>query len=61
MKKEKCNIKKANIKTRVGMQYVCDSCGIIVTVSKACSCDPCQIICCGQDMKILTAVDSVAM
>lgn len=53
MKKEKCNIKKASIKTKVGMRYVCDSCGIIVTVSKACSCDPCQIICCGQDMKIL--------
>ena len=61
MKKEKHSIKKASIKTKVGMRYVCDSFGIIVAVDKACSCDPCQIICCGQDMKILTAVDSVAM
>jgi len=54
MEKEKCRIKKASTKTEEGMRYVCDSCGIIVTVDKACSCDPCQIICCGQDMKILT-------
>ncbi len=54
MKKEKYKIEKASIKTKKGMRYVCDSCGLIVTVDKACLCDPCQIICCGQEMKILT-------
>jgi len=52
--KEKFKIEKANSRTKEGMRYVCDSCGIIVTVDKACSCNPCYIICCGQDMKILT-------
>lgn len=45
----------ANSKAKKGIQYVCDSCGFIVTVNKACSCNSCNIICWGQNMKILTS------
>lgn len=45
---------KATSKAKKGMRFVCDSCGMILTVEKTCSCDCCDIICCGQDMKVLS-------
>ena len=48
-------IVKATSKAKIGMRYVCDSCGMILVVEKPCSCDCCDIICCGQDMKILSS------
>jgi rubrerythrin len=35
-----------------GDSYVCEVCGLAVTVDEACGCvDVCDIICCGQPMK----------
>ena len=48
-------IAKATSKAKKGMKYVCDSCGMILVVKEACSCDCCDIICCGQDMKVLSS------
>jgi hypothetical protein len=32
--------------------YVCESCGLVVSVDEVCDCvDVCDIICCGQPMK----------
>ncbi len=45
--------KKTGAKTKKGSKYVCDACGMVVTVDQACGCDPCDIICCGQDMSLL--------
>lgn len=46
-------VTKATSKAKKGMEYVCDSCGMVLVVKEACSCDCCDIICCGQDMKVL--------
>lgn len=35
-----------------GARYICDACGLALTVDTACSCDDfCDIICCGEQMK----------
>ena len=35
-----------------GARYVCDTCGLSMTVDNACRCtDFCDIICCGEQMK----------
>ena len=46
--------KKTTAKKKVtkGDSYVCEVCGLAVTVDKACGCvDVCDIICCGKPMK----------
>jgi len=55
IRREKPKITKATSKAKKVMQYVCDSCGMILVVEEACSCDCCDIICCGQDMKVLNS------
>ena len=35
-----------------GARYVCDACGLAMTVDNPCGCtDFCDIICCGEQMK----------
>jgi len=45
--------RKARAKSKAAKKrkYTCDTCGIVLSVDEACSCDPCDIICCGQDMR----------
>jgi hypothetical protein len=46
--------KKTAAKKKVtrGDSYVCEVCGLAVTVDEECGCvDVCDIICCGQPMK----------
>ncbi|MFA5388208.1 MAG: hypothetical protein WC312_00435 [Candidatus Omnitrophota bacterium] len=54
---KKKTVKKAGRKTKKaekGMKYVCDECGMAVTVNDACSCtDVCDITCCGRDMRLV--------
>jgi hypothetical protein len=39
-------------KTRVGDSYVCNVCGLAVTVDEACDCvGACDIICCDKPMR----------
>ena len=59
IKIRKLKVTKANSKAKKGIKYVCDSCGIILSVDKACDCSLCDIICCGQDMKVLTSAPKV--
>lgn len=54
VKKEKAKGVKAASKKKKGSKYVCDACGMVVTVDKECGCDSCNISCCGQDMSLLT-------
>lgn len=35
-----------------GDKYVCDVCGLVVSVDNACGCvESCDLICCGEQMK----------
>jgi len=45
---------KIGAKAKKGAKYICDACGMIVTVDKECACDPCDITYCSQDMTLLT-------
>lgn len=52
--KKESPAKKASAKRKVakGESYVCEVCGLAVSVDEACGCvDVCDIICCGQPMK----------
>jgi len=53
IKKEEPKIGKTNSKVKKGTKYACASCGMVLVVDRACSCDRCDIICCGEDMKVL--------
>lgn len=53
-KKAKAKNSKVKSKTKKGAKYACDVCGVVVTVDEACGCDPCDIACCGQDMKVIS-------
>ncbi len=33
-------------KAKTGDRYVCDACGMVVSVEGACACDPCGLVCC---------------
>ncbi|MCS7150787.1 MAG: hypothetical protein NZ928_00150 [Endomicrobia bacterium] len=49
MKKGK-STKKA--KKQEKPKYVCEKCGLIISVDEVCGCvDACDIICCGEQMK----------
>lgn len=54
VKRAKAKGAKTGSKTKKGTKYICDVCGMVVTVYKECGCDPCNITCCGQDMTLLT-------
>ena len=42
------------ISTSVGDKYICDECGLIVTVSEICDCaGVCDIFCCEEHMKLI--------
>ena len=42
----------AKKKMAKGASYVCQVCGLVVSVDEVCGCvDVCDIICCGQPMK----------
>jgi hypothetical protein len=52
--KKKAPVRKpaSRSKTRVGDTYVCNVCGLAVTVDELCDCvDACDIICCDTQMK----------
>ncbi len=52
-KSNKKNTNKTE-KAKKGMRYICDECGMAVTVDEVCSCsDACDITCCGQNMRLL--------
>ncbi|MCM8786692.1 MAG: hypothetical protein NC935_01405 [Candidatus Omnitrophica bacterium] len=45
---KKCGVKKSVKKSK----YVCEVCGLIISVDETCKCvDTCDIICCGKQMK----------
>lgn len=51
----KKNVKKTHVKrsgkTKSGKKYICDTCGVVLSVDNECSCDPCDLICCNQNMR----------
>jgi hypothetical protein len=53
-KKAKAKSLKVKAKVKKGTKFVCDSCGVVVAVDKACECDPCDIACCGQNMRLVS-------
>lgn len=34
-------------------KFICKSCGLVLSVDNACSCDPCDLMCCGQNMETM--------
>ncbi len=49
---QKKKTKKASKKTAQINKYLCETCGLVVTIDKPCGCvEECDIICCGQPMK----------
>ncbi|MDD5439765.1 MAG: hypothetical protein PHS37_06235 [Candidatus Omnitrophica bacterium] len=51
-KKTTAKSAKKELKMKKGEKYVCDSCGMAVTVDRACECGACDIICCGENMRM---------
>lgn len=51
VKKAKAKAAKKNMKSKKGAKYVCDACGMLVTVEEPCTCDSCGISCCGEPMR----------
>lgn len=37
-------------KAKTGDRYVCDECGMVVSVEEPCTCDACGIVCCDVPM-----------
>jgi hypothetical protein len=37
-------------KAKTGDRYVCDECGMIISVDEPCGCDTCEIVCCDVPM-----------
>lgn len=43
---------KKKTEVKKGSKYVCDVCGLVVSVDNVCGCvESCDIICCGEPMK----------
>lgn len=38
------------VKAKSGDLYVCDECGMAVTIEEACTCDACGLVCCDVPM-----------
>ncbi len=54
MATKKTTKKSGEKKTGVnkGSKYVCEECGMVVTVDEVCGCvDVCDLICCGKQME----------
>lgn len=48
----KKRITKKAKRSKRNSRYICEACGMIVTVDNVCNCvDACDIICCGKEMK----------
>jgi len=48
---KKCTSKKAK-SSPAKPKYICEVCGLVVSVDETCGCvETCDIICCGQQMK----------
>ncbi len=41
-------------KAKKGVKYTCKECGIVLSVDDPCGCDPCDLICCNQDMQLIS-------
>ena len=54
VKKAKAKASKKSVKAKKAKKFVCDACGMVVAVEEPCACDPCDITCCGQDMRALS-------
>lgn len=52
IKKAKAKMVKGR-KAKKGLKYTCNSCGIVLSVDNTCSCDPCDLICCGEPMRAM--------
>lgn len=39
-------------KSKQSTTYTCDTCGIVLAVVDPCDCTPCDVICCGENMRI---------
>ena len=37
-------------KAKTGDRYVCDECGMIISVDEPCGCETCEIVCCDVPM-----------
>lgn len=48
-------IKKIRSKSKAGKKtkYTCEACGVVLSVDNPCLCDSCDLVCCGQDMKMI--------
>jgi hypothetical protein len=38
-----------------GEKFKCEECGLIVLIEDPCGCEPCDLICCGEQMKPVKA------
>ena len=48
--------RRTQSKTKKGMQYECNECGMIVRVAEPCGCtDVCDLYCCGAPMRVRRA------
>lgn len=52
-KKAKRVSKKTAKRSKKNQKYECKDCGLIVTVSDPCTCDDCDITCCGSPMVLI--------
>jgi len=53
VKAKSAPVKKAAGRGAKGDTYGCEVCGLVVTVDEDCGCvDTCDIICCGEPMKV---------
>lgn len=50
---KKAKTKKVKAKDVKKTKYVCDACGLVLCVDNACSCDPCDVVCCGENMNVM--------
>lgn len=53
VKKAKAKIAK-RAKAKKGNKYICNECGVVLSVDSPCSCDTCDPICCGEAMQLIT-------
>ncbi len=40
-------------KAKKGNKYTCNECGVVLSVDSPCSCNPCDITCCGEPMELM--------
>jgi hypothetical protein len=47
------------VKEQKGAKYKCEDCGIVVVVDELCECEPCDLICCGTPMVLISPKTNV--